>query len=327
MLTHWQLSLGFLLLLLLLLAIGYAYEQIGQRRDLRLRPAPGRLVSVGNHKLHLLCKGTVAPTVVIEQGAGELSSYWWALQDEIAKFASVCTYDRAGIGWSDSVASSRTIEDRTHELHTLLTNAGVKGPYIFVAHSYGGLIVRSYFHEYPSEVAGLILVDTPEESSIFQDDVLDFYSKARVMQRAVGYAAQFGILRLLRHWIPLDRYGFWLTRFSEYAALCDDLASLERVPRSMRSSKSAGSFGSLPMVVITHGKPFPGPFDVLEKNWSNSQKQLAALSTDSVLIVAENSNHMIQHDEPALVVDAVQSMHTAVRTGTPLFSSRDPRDK
>jgi pimeloyl-ACP methyl ester carboxylesterase len=89
----------------------------------------------------------------------------------------------------------------------------------------------------------------------------------------------------------------------------------------MRAPQSAGSLGSLPVIVITHGQPFPGPFALLEKNWSESQAQLAALSTDSVLLVAENSNHMIHQDEPALVVDAVRRIHTAVQKGTSLVTS------
>jgi pimeloyl-ACP methyl ester carboxylesterase len=227
------------LLCLLVLALGFIYQQVGRRADLRHHPAAGRLVSVGDHQLHLLCKGSAGPTVVIEQGAGELSSVWWPVQNEIAKFAAVCTYDRAGFGWSDSVHAPRTIEDRARELNTLLSNAGVRAPYIFVAHSYGGLIVRDYFREYPGNVAGLVLVDTPEESSLFRMEVLDFYSKARAMNRVAGIAAQFGVLRLLRHWIPLDRYGFWLTKPAEYSALCDDLASLDRVPAARRASRKS----------------------------------------------------------------------------------------
>ncbi len=319
MLIPWQRNVGLALLLILVAAaIGLVYEWLGERRDLRLHPAPGRLISVGDHRLHLLCKGSVAPTVVIEQGAGELSRFWWPVQDEIAKYAKVCTYDRAGFGWSDSARGPRTVEDRARELRVLLANAGLPGPYILVAHSYGGLVVREYLRKHPAEVAGLVLVDTPEESSLFRKDVLDFYSKARAVNRVIGGVAQVGLLRLLRIGLPLDRFGFWLTKPSEYSALCDDLASLERVPATRRTSEKAGSLGSLPVIVITHGVAFPGPFAVLEKNWAKGQEQLAALSGDSVLTVAKHSNHMIQHDEPALVVEAIRRIHSAVKEGTAL---------
>jgi pimeloyl-ACP methyl ester carboxylesterase len=302
----------FAVALLVLIAAGYIYEIFGERQDARLRPPPGKLIPVGTKQLHLLCKGNNGPTVVIEQGAGGLSRFWWPVQDQIAKFAAVCTYDRAGYAWSVATPKKRTIQDRVVDLHMLLANAATQPPFILVAHSYGGLIVRSYAEQHPEKVAGLVLIDTPDESSIFRPEVLQFYARLRVANRIVGLAARFGILRLLRHWIAIDRYGFWLTRSSEYAALCDDLASLERVPPSQRNSKAAGSLGALPLVVITHGQPFPGPFAVLEKNWSEGQQRLARLSTDSVLIVAEKSNHMIHIDEPQVVIDAIRRIHTNV---------------
>jgi pimeloyl-ACP methyl ester carboxylesterase len=304
------------IVVLLLLLSGMAYQSIGERRDAKRHPAPGRLVSVGGRKLHLLCKGSIGPTIVIEQGAGELSRYWWPVQNEIAKFASVCTYDRAGYAWSEPAPGGRTIDDRAEELHRLLASAAIPGPYILVAHSYGGLIVRSFANKHPDEVAGLVLVDTAEEATIFRRDVLDLYSKIRFVNNVVGLAARCGFLRLLRNWVPLDRYGFWLERPSEYAALCDDLASLNREPKPMRNSKSAGSLGALPLAVITHGKAFPGPFAILERNWSEGQTRLAALSANSLLVVAKNSNHMIQIDEPSLVVDVIQRVQLAAREST-----------
>jgi len=298
-----------------LLIAGYAYERIGASRDARMNPAPGRMVRVGKHRLHLLCQGSGAPSVVIEPGAGEPARFWRGIQEEAAKFATVCSYDRAGFGWSECASAGRTIDERAAELHGLLTNADIPGPYLFVAHSYGGFIVRSFAQMYPRMVAGLVLVDTPDESCLFQREVLEFYAKVRVMNRIAAKAAQFGVLRLLRRWVPLERYGFWLSRAGEYEALCDELASLERVPHSDRTSKAAGSLGDLPVTVITHGVPFPGPFAVLEKNWNEGQQRLAALSTESQLIVGQKSNHMVQQDEPDLVVAAIQRMHACSSAG------------
>jgi pimeloyl-ACP methyl ester carboxylesterase len=317
--VHWQYNLGAAaVVLVVLLMAGMAYEWIGERKDKNKKRPPGRLISVGGHKLHLLCKGTALPTVVIEQGAGELSRFWWPLQDRIAEFASVCTYDRAGYGWSEPSRSGKTIADRAEELRTLLSTAGVPGPYVFVAHSYGGLIVRSFAATHPNEVAGLVLVDTPEESSIFHPQVLAFYSKIKYLNRVFALIARLGVLRLLKHWIHLDRFGFWLSCPSEYAALCDDILSLQRAPLAMRNSKESGSLGSLPLAVITHGQAFPRPFAVLEKNWSQGQTRLAELSTNSALIRAENSNHMIHHDEPDLLIEVIRRVHAAARNHTPL---------
>ena len=314
MTANWQGKLVIALLSgVLLLIAGYVYEKAAEWRDKKVHPAPGRIVAVGNHKLHLLCKGNSAPTVVIEQGAGEPSRLWWPVQDKIAEFASVCIYDRAGYGWSEPVAGGRTIAERAEELHTLLTNAGIPGPYILMAHSFGGFIVRCFARNHPDQTAGLVLVDTPEEGAFFRREVLNFYSRLGFINGAVEVAARFGVLRLLGHLFPLDHAGFSFVRPAEYSAAGDDLASLQLVEPPMENFGGVGNLGDMPMAVITHGQPFPGPFSILEKGWSDGQKRLAALSTNSLLIRANNSNHMIEIDEPRVVVDAVRRVHAAAR--------------
>lgn len=316
----WSLALAFLCGIFLL-AAGNVYQRIGERKDRQRNPVAGRMVSVGDHELQLLCKGNVAPTVVIEQGAGEPSWLWWPVQDEVAKFASVCTYDRAGYGWSQSARAKRTITQRAEELHALLSNAGMPGPYILVAHSYGGLIVRCFARKYPAQTAGLVFVDTPDEATIFRPEVLKFYARVRLATKAVEFATRFGLVRLLVSCFPSLRAGFPFLRAEEYTAAADDLASLEREELSqkpspelsMRNSGLPGSLGARPLAVLTHGQPFPGPFSILEKGWSEGQTRLAALSTNSLLIVAKKSNHMIELDEPALVVEAIRRVHAAVR--------------
>jgi len=314
MTSNWQWDLVIALLSgVALLTVGYIYEKVAERRDKKVHPALGRIVAVGGHKLHLFYKASVGPTLVIEQGAGEPSRLWWPVQDKIAEFASVCTYDRAGYGWSEPVAAGRTIAERAEELHTLLTNAGIPGPYILVAHSYGGFIVRCFARNHPDQTAGLVLVDTPEETAFFRREVLRFYSRLKFMNEAVELAARFGVLRLLGQLFPLDQVGFSFVRPAEYSAAGDDLASLQLVEPPMGNFGGVGSLGDLPLAVITHGQPFPGPFFILEKGWSEGQTRLAALSTNSVLIRANNSNHMIQIDEPGLVVDAIRRVHAAAR--------------
>jgi pimeloyl-ACP methyl ester carboxylesterase len=314
---QWKLAIALLFGVLLLMA-GYIYEKAAEWKEKKVQPAFGRMVAVGDHKLHLVCKGSAYPSVLIEQGAGEPSRLWWPVQDRIAEFAGVCTYDRAGYGRSEPVAAGRTIAARAEELHTLLTNAGLPGPYILVAHSYGGFIVRCFARNHPDQTAGLVLVDTPEEAAFFRREVLNFYSRLRVMNKAVELAARFGILRLLGQLFPLDHAGISFVRPAEYSAAGDDLASLQLVEPPTANFGGVGSLGDLPLAVITHGQPFPGPFFILEKGWSEGQTRLAALSTNSLLIRANNSNHMVQIDEPGLVVDAIRRVHAAARNKVPL---------
>src|ERR1043166_8423359 len=106
-------------------------------------PAPlGRLVNVDGHMIHIHCTGTGGPTVVLEAGAGGFSFDWSLVQPDVARFACVCSYDRAGGAWSELGPNPRTIRQKVHEPHTLLKNAGIPGPYVLVGHSGGGYIVR-----------------------------------------------------------------------------------------------------------------------------------------------------------------------------------------
>jgi pimeloyl-ACP methyl ester carboxylesterase len=293
---------------ILLLVGGYAYERIAEVRDAKKHPPRGRLVSVGGHRLHLFCSGSGGPSVVIEQGAGSPSSLWWPIQEQIAAFAHVCTYDRAGYLWSEPVHRARSVRDRSEELYLLLKAAGVPGPYLLVAHSYGGLIVRDFALTHPEATAGLVLVDTPDELSLCEAPVQVLYARMRISMKVLGAASRFGLPRLLRR-IPAVRQALWFVRPDEYAAAADDLASLKKLDCL---SPVPGQLEHLPVVILTHGQPFPGPFAVLESNWMAAQHRLAAISGRTTLITAEDSNHMLHLEQPNLVVDVVRKMHGAL---------------
>src|SRR5919198_1243925 len=131
-----------------------------------LPPAPGRLVDIGGRRLHLLCSGAGAPTVVLEAGASAFAIDWTLVQREVARTNRVCSYDRAGMGWSDPSAAS-TLAGDVRNLHGLLTEAAERPPYVMVGASRGGLLVRLYVADYPDEVAGLVLVDPASEDRLF----------------------------------------------------------------------------------------------------------------------------------------------------------------
>lgn len=150
----------FLLLLpVVLLATGLAYQAVESARDRRRYPAPGQLIDVDGQKLHINIQGRGSPAVVLESGIGASSLSWSAVQPKIAQFTCVVSYDRAGLGWSEGPAAPRTVETMVNELRGLLNAAEVPPPYILVGHSFGGLLVRAYAALYPREVAGLVLVD------------------------------------------------------------------------------------------------------------------------------------------------------------------------
>jgi pimeloyl-ACP methyl ester carboxylesterase len=145
--------------LLGLMLVGYIYEPMAEAADAKAYPPPGQLVDVGGYRLHINCTGEGSPTVVIESGWGDFSAAWGWVQPEVAKTTRVCTYDRAGMGWSESSPQPRTAREFARELHTLLEKANEPGPYVLVGHSMGGYTVRVYVHDYPEEVAGLVLID------------------------------------------------------------------------------------------------------------------------------------------------------------------------
>jgi pimeloyl-ACP methyl ester carboxylesterase len=182
---------------LLVLLIGLTWL-LGSRAKARLAakyPPPGQIVDVGGYRLHINCQGSPmpgSPTVVMEGGNAESCLTWAAVQPEVARFARVCTYDRAGLGWSERSPKPRTASNITEELHTLLAKAGVEPPYVLVGHSIGGMFVRYYAHRYPDQVAGMVLVDAAHE-----EQYLRFPESMRRLQQQ-SLTMMVWVMRLLK---------------------------------------------------------------------------------------------------------------------------------
>src|SRR3954469_10493307 len=130
-------------------------------------PPPGRLIDVGGWRLHLNCAGearTSQPIVILEAGAGDFSVDWSLVQPGVARLARVCSYDRAGSGWSELGPRPRTMHQIVYELHTLLDKAGERPPYVLVGHSYGAALIRLYQMTYPADVVGMVLVEAASDN-------------------------------------------------------------------------------------------------------------------------------------------------------------------
>src|SRR5687768_15970578 len=186
-------GLGVLVALSLSLAlIGAIYETLAASGDAKAYPPPGRLVDVGGYRLHIQCVGTGSPTVVLDAGLGGMSLVWDLVQTEIGNTTQVCAYDRAGLGWSDPGPQPRTPGQIARELHTLLTNAGIPGPYVLVGHSVGGKNVRMFALQYPDQVAGMVLVDARSEYV----DAPTSQAGAQGVERVTGSEwSLYGVLR------------------------------------------------------------------------------------------------------------------------------------
>src|SRR5579864_9477628 len=173
--SHWfrRIVVGLLGVVLMLVLGGFLYENISEARDSRFNAMPGRLVDVGGMKMHIDCTGEGSPTVILDSGLGDSYVSWRKVQPQIAKFVRVCSYDRAGLGYSDSSPRPRTSKVIAEELHSLLQAAGIAPPYILVGHSLGGYNVRLYQNLYPKEVIGMVLVDAshPDQENRFPPEL------------------------------------------------------------------------------------------------------------------------------------------------------------
>ena len=145
---------------LALASIGGGYQTLGEAADAKAYPMPGQLIDVGGHRLHLRCTGSGTPTVVLEPGAGGMSSSLGWIAPVVARDTRVCVYDRAGRGWSEPASSAQDGAQIATDLHTLLRRGRVRGPYVLAGHSFGGLYVLAFAARYPEEVAGMVLVDS-----------------------------------------------------------------------------------------------------------------------------------------------------------------------
>ena len=306
------LGIGFASLLGLLL-VGYIYEPIAEAADAKAYPPPGQLVDVGGHRLHINCTGTGSPTVVIDAGQGDWSTSWGVVQQEVAKTTQICTYDRAGLGWSETGPLPRDAAHFAKELHTLLQNANVPGPYVMVGHSLGGATVRVFVSEHASDVAGVVLIDSMNPGQATQPHVQaqsqsDPQSQPFSLQAAL---ARFGIARLIVK-LPVIASSVeagqeaYYPLFARPQSLQTSANELGGIPASLAQADAVKTFDDLPLIVLTARlNTNPG--------WPQWQKELLELSSNSQQVFAENSGHTIQADEPEAAVAAILNMIELVR--------------
>ena len=281
-----QRQVTFLLgLLLSVLACGSQLSQTKRHEDQSF--VIDQMIDVGGYRLHINCAGHSSkgsPTVVMDAGGYDSSETWNKIQPEIAKFARVCVYDRAGLGKSERQPNpSYPSQEVVKDLHTLLVNALVVRPLILVGHSFGGMNVRLYASKFPQEVVGMVLVD-----SVHEDE--------------------------------MDRWVAMMPPEIKQQMTGADKAQLARLAVSEGQVRAAHWHSDIPLVVLTHGAVSPGDYGIPsmaakgEELRLQMQKALARLSSRSKHIIAEKSGHYIQRDQPQLVIDSVRQVVEATRT-------------
>jgi pimeloyl-ACP methyl ester carboxylesterase len=327
-------------------------------QETKTPPPPGKLIDVGGWRLHLNCTGKSkgkAPTVVLEAGSGDFSVDWSLVQPEVARFARVCSYDRAGAGWSELGPRPRTWRQIAYELHTALRKAGEKGPYVLVGQSLGGLLIRVHASQYAKEVAGLVLVDSTHEDTVLMMNgkfqrmrelsrgrtippirttisAAEKELSAEEKQRTENFLKQIGAPKIGAPYnrLPADIQAMrlWvLAQPRHYTADSYTYFEEEFAEVYAARQKQVYALGDIPLAILLtkpgYGNPPPG---IAAEEWKriNEEKrqqkvEFTKLSRNSKLMVAENSGHHIHLDEPAVVTSAIQQVVGAVRRRTKLL--------
>jgi len=313
---------------------GLLYQAIGAALDSRRFPPPGRLIDVGGRRLHIHSQGRGRPTVVLEAGIAASSVSWRLVQERIAEFTTVCSYDRAGLGYSDPAPTPRTITNILKDFEALLAAAGLDGPVILVGHSFGGLVALEYACTGLTRVAGLVLVDPLSAAEWYplQPQSKAILDRGIRLSRRGAWVARFGIVRLsldlLRagsrripklaarissgggsvlterlvgevRKLPKELWPVIQSHWCQpksFRAMADHLESLPASAAACRSCE----LGNLPITVLSGAN---SAADRLAEH-----QAMANRSSRGKLIVAEKSGHWIQLDEPELVVAAVREM-------------------
>jgi pimeloyl-ACP methyl ester carboxylesterase len=293
-----------------------------------LPPAPGRLIDVGGRRLHLLCSGEGSPTVILEAGASSFAIDWTLVQREVSRTNRTCSYDRAGMGWSDP-ATPTTRASSADDLHTLLEKAGERGPHVLVGASRGGLLVRSYLEAYPDDVAGFVFVDPSTEDRLFTmiDGQAMAIAEVTAEQLRTTFPRQTIAVprRQPQAGAPFDRlppelYQVRVLLDERLIAATPDSVSPEIVGASQESEraflarllatrKTQYPLGSRPTVVLTRG-------DEKNAGRESSHAALARLSSNSRHSMVAGSGHEIHLFEPTAVVTGIVDVVRAIREKT-----------
>jgi len=289
---------------------GALFELLATRRIAARNPPAGRLIDISGRKNHIFCVGSGSPTVIFISGLGETYDSWFKVQLSVAQSTRTCSYDRAGLGWSDRSLAPRDVLRMATELHDLLAASDLKPPYLLVGHSLGGGIARVFDGQYPHEVAAMVFVDAVPAGflSRLQPDVWD-ENMSRTAHR-MKRLAPFGIARLQGRCQIDDRplihcSDFWATFIGEREAL----------PISVRQIAGVQSIGDTPLWILSRDTDPAVGWGSPENRlaWDEMQEDLAKLSTRSRQTIVKGATHYIQDDQPDAVFAAISEMLTLVR--------------
>jgi pimeloyl-ACP methyl ester carboxylesterase len=290
---------------LALASAGGGYATLGAAADAKAYPMPGQLIDVGGHRLHLNCTGSGSPTVVLEPGAGGVSSDLWRITPAVARETRVCVYDRAGRGWSEPADTPQGAAKIAIDLHTLLQRGNVPGPHVLAGHSFGGLYVLTSAARYPEDVAGIVLVDSTAPASAASPGATPSgdggsYDLTGRVSAMVSTSARLGLGRL----VGVPTASHLRSTIDEYI----------HAGASSQQAAALRDFADKPLVVLTAGS---GSAD----SWLAAQDAMATLSTNSAHRVVDGATHaslIADEEDAATTTRAILDVVSSVRNATPL---------
>jgi pimeloyl-ACP methyl ester carboxylesterase len=316
-----QTTAGFLILIIVITTVTFIVGVFAKSKLVRENPLPGHMVDVGDFKMHIHCTGEGSPAVLLEAGLDDFSIFWSLVQAEIAETTRVCSYDRAGLGWSEPSPSPRTSKTIVDELHELLVNARAHPPYVLAGHSFGGALTRLYAHKYPDEVLGMVLVDAAPDDLFVRVPLWRNAIEGKLgLYHALAPMSSFGLLAFTPGSIP--NRGLPVDVLAQYRAIAvstdyfqTGVAENEAFEGNLAQVRTGNiDLGDMPLIVISRGywDAIPG-FSETENQqawraWNEMQSELLLLSSNSRQIIAGESEHNVHLQQPELVIDAIRSV-------------------
>lgn len=316
--------------ILIVVALGssLAYQSLEERRDRRSFPPPGELIDVGGYKLHLEVQGAEhqGPTVLLEHGASSTAAQWGVYQPAIAQFARVVSYDRPGLGYSEAPPRPLTAQQFSVDLLTALTKAGVKGPYIVVGHSLGGLYALAFAEQHPNETAGVVLLDpVTTDNATFLRDVLNItvpqkqQQQQRLGKRLQPQIARFGVMRLLQpnkelvQQFPARSAGELRAALASYHHWAGVVPDLRLGDQQAPVAAQSTALRDKPVLVYSAGLADNGFTTANRQRFTAVQQQTTAgRSTRTTYQTLSNANHYSILTQPAAVQTVVAGIRRLV---------------
>jgi pimeloyl-ACP methyl ester carboxylesterase len=299
---------------------GGTYETVTRARARQDDPPPGALYDVGGHRLHIDCAGTGSPTVVLQSGLGGMSVRWGRITEPASRTSRVCSYDRAGQGWSDDVDPPQDGVAIADDLHTLLERAGETGPYVLVGHSAGGPYNMIYANRYPDEVAGMVLLDSMSPDAF--TDLPGFAGEQSMMRRGLGVLpslTRIGTGRLLPSsaWSSLPEPA--ASQVQAFSAGPRGMRNMRdeqsRYPTVFAQARALSSLDAKPLAVLIATESIHQ-----HEEWVDLQARLAALSTNSQQRIVDATHDGLVDDDrtSGSSMQAILDVIESVRTGQPV---------